>query len=362
MSTDYKFQGWLGLDAEAANGKMVWQEYEPKPFEETDVDIQITHCGICGSDIHTLRSGWGASDYPVCVGHEIVGKAVRVGSKVKDIKLGDRVGVGAQSGACMNQKGDCEACADGTQQYCAHQTATYNSKWADGSKSYGGYADYWRGSGDFVIKIPDSIPSDIAAPMLCGGVTTFSPLAQNGAGPGKKVAIVGIGGLGHFGIMGAKALGCDEITAISRTSAKKEDAFEMGANRFIATDEEPDWATKYANSLDLIICTIASPKLPLQSYLNLLKYKGKFIQVGAPEDTIPGFNMFSLILKKLTIGSSLIGSPHEIKDMLALFAEKGVKTWVNTVPMKDANQAILDLDDGKARYRYVLVNEKHIDA
>ncbi|KAF7926413.1 uncharacterized protein EAE98_006708 [Botrytis deweyae] len=362
MSTDYKFQGWLGLDSEAANGKMVWQEFEPKPFEETDVDIKITHCGICGSDIHTLRSGWGASDYPVCVGHEIVGKAVRVGSKVKDIKLGDRVGVGAQSGSCMNQKGDCEACADGQQQYCAHMTATYNSKWADGSKSYGGYADYWRGSGDFVIKIPDSIPSDIAAPMLCGGITAFSPLAQNGAGPGKKVAIVGIGGLGHFGIMSAKALGCDEITAISRTSAKKEDAFKMGATRFIATDEEPDWATKYGNSLDLIVSTVSSPKLPLQSYLTLLRYQGKFIQVGAPEDTIPGFNMFSLILKKLSIGASLIGPPHEIKDMLALFAEKGVKTWNNNIPMKDANQAIVDMEDGKARYRYVLVNEKHIDA
>ncbi|KAF7935455.1 uncharacterized protein EAE97_008362 [Botrytis byssoidea] len=362
MSTDYKFQGWMGLDAEAANGKMVWQEFEPKPFEETDVDIQITHCGICGSDMHTLRSGWGASDYPVCVGHEIVGEAVRVGSKVKDIKLGDRVGVGAQSGSCMNQKGDCEACADGQQQYCAHMTGTYNSKWADGSKSYGGYADYWRGSGDFVIKIPDSIPSDIAAPMLCGGITAFSPLAQNGAGPGKKVGIVGIGGLGHFGIMSAKALGCDEITAISRTSAKKEDAFKMGATRFIATDEEPDWATKYGNSLDLIVSTVSSPKLPLQSYLTLLRYQGKFIQVGAPEDTIPGFNMFSLILKKLSIGASLIGPPHEIKDMLALFAEKGVKTWNNNVPMKDANQAIVDMEDGKARYRYVLVNEKHIDA
>ncbi|CAD6441261.1 1071a22c-be2a-4603-bca0-27b9a8fdb051 [Sclerotinia trifoliorum] len=362
MSTDYKFQGWLGLDAESANGKMVWQEYEPKPFEETDVDIKITHCGICGSDIHTLRSGWGASNYPVCVGHEIVGKAIRVGSKVKDIKVGDRVGVGAQSGSCMNQKGDCEACADNHQNYCPHGTSTYNSKWPNGSKAYGGYADYWRGSGDFVLKIPDSISSDVAAPMLCGGITAFSPLVQNGAGPGKSVAIVGIGGLGHFGIMGAKALGCDEITAISRTSAKKEDAFKMGATRFIATDEEPNWATKYANSLDLIVSTVSSPKLPLQGYLNLLRYQGKFVQVGAPEDTIPGFNMFSLILKNLTIGASLIGPPHEIRDMLALFAEKGVKTWVNNVPMKDANQAIVDMEEGKARYRYVLVNEKHIDA
>lgn len=170
MSAEYKFQGWLGLDAESVNGKMVWKEYEPKPFEETDVDIKITHSGVCGSDIHTLRSGWYPSDYPVCVGHEIVGHAVRVGSKVTDIKVGDRVGVGAQAGACMNQKGDCEACADGLQQHCPHMVQTYNSRWPDGSKSYGGYADYWRGSSDFVIPIPDGIPSDEAAPMLCGGV------------------------------------------------------------------------------------------------------------------------------------------------------------------------------------------------
>lgn len=125
------------------------------------------------------------------------------------------------------------------QQYCAHNTGTYNSKWADGSKSYGGYADYWRGSGDFVIKIPDSIPSDVAAPMLCGGITVFSPLAQNGAGPGKKIGIIGIGGLGHFGILSAKALGCEEITAISRTSAKKEDALKMGATSFIGKFKFP---------------------------------------------------------------------------------------------------------------------------
>jgi len=169
MSTDHKFQGWLGLDKDSANGKMVWQEYEPKPFEETDVDIKITHCGICGSDIHTLRSGWAPADYPVCVGHEIVGHAVRVGAEVKGIKVGDRVGVGAQSGSCQNQKGDCDMCANGLEQHCPGNLGTFDSKWPDGSKSYGGYADYWRGHNAFVIPIPDGMPSDVAAPMLCGG-------------------------------------------------------------------------------------------------------------------------------------------------------------------------------------------------
>ncbi|EXJ77783.1 hypothetical protein A1O3_10012 [Capronia epimyces CBS 606.96] len=360
MSTDYKFQGWLGLDPESVKGKMVWQEYEPKPFDDNDVDIKITHCGICGSDIHTLRSGWGASDYPVCVGHEIVGHAVRVGSKVKGIKVGDRVGVGAQSGSCLNQHGDCEACADGLEQHCPKNVGTYNSRWPDGSKAYGGYADYWRGSAEFVLKIPDAIPSDEAAPMLCGGITAFSPLTQHGAGPGKKVGIVGIGGLGHFGIMGAKALGCDKIVAISRTSGKKDDALKMGATDFIATDESDSWAADHAGSLDLIVSTVSSPKMPLPQYLQLLKLNGVFVQVGAPEDIVPGFNMFALIAKRVTITGSMIGSPKEIQQMLDLFAEKGVHTWNNNVPMTEANKAVVDMVDGKARYRYVLVNEKHL--
>jgi D-arabinose 1-dehydrogenase-like Zn-dependent alcohol dehydrogenase len=157
-------------------------------------------------------------------------------------------------------------------------------------KAYGGYANYWRGSGAFVFKIPDAIPSDSAAPMLCGGITTFSPLLQHNAGPGKKVGIIGIGGLGHFGILGAKALGCDEIVAISRTRTKREDAMKMGATKFIATEEDHDWASSNAGTLDLIISTVSSPNMPIQEYLGLLRLKGQFVQVGAPEDKIPSLN------------------------------------------------------------------------
>ena len=360
MSADYKFQGWLGLDKDSANGKMVWQGYEPKPFEETDVDIKITHCGICGSDIHTLRSGWGATGYPVCVGHEIVGHAVKVGSKVKGIKVGDRVGVGAQSGSCVNQKGDCEMCANGLEQHCPHTVNTFDGKWPDGSTSYGGYADYWRGMGHFVIPIPEGMSSECAAPMLCGGITAFSPLTQHNAGPDTAVGIIGIGGLGHFGILGAKALGCKKIVAISRTSGKKEDAMKMGATDFLATDEDPKWAKAARGTLDLIVSTVSSPKMPLQKYLSLLRFNGTFVQVGAPEDAVPGFNAFGLIAKRVKITGSMIGAPHEIRDMLALFDKKGVKTWNNNVPMKDANKAIVDMEAGKARYRYVLVHEKHV--
>ena len=294
------------------------------------------------------------------VGHEIVGHAVRVGSKVKGVKVGDRVGVGAQSGSCENQKGDCDFCANGLEQHCSKNTGTYDSKWPDGSKSYGGYADYWRGSGTFVIPIPDGMASDVAAPMLCGGITAFSPLTQYGVGPKTRVGIIGVGGLGHFGILGAAALGAERVLAISRTSSKKEDALKMGATDFVATDEDPKWTSKHRNTLDLIVCTVSSPKMPLQRYLSLLRFNGTFVQVGAPEDPIPGFNAFAIMGKRVKLTGSMIGSPQEIKDMLKFFAEKNVKTWNNNIPMSQANKAIVDMEDGKARYRYVLVNEKHL--
>ncbi|KAI9848330.1 MAG: hypothetical protein M1837_000594 [Sclerophora amabilis] len=357
--TDYKFQGWMGLEPDSANGQMKWQQFEPKTWSENDVDIKVTHCGVCGSDIHTLRSGWSPTLYPCCVGHEIVGTAVKVGNTVENgIKLGDRVGVGAQSNSCL--KPDCEECSNGIENHCQNSmTGTYNGTYADGSKSYGGYSDYCRVPSHFVFNIPEALSSEDAAPMLCGGITVYSPLKHNGAGPGKKVGIVGIGGLGHFGLLFSKALGADKVVAISRNTVKKADALKIGADDFIATDEDKDWASKNANSLDLIISTVSSPSLPLEQYLQLLRVKGQFIQVGVPEDRIPGFLAFSLIGKGLKIGGSAIGSPADIKEMLDLAATKNVHTWVEKRPLKDANQAIVDMDANKARYRYVLVNESH---
>jgi alcohol dehydrogenase (NADP+) len=219
----------------------------------------------------------GPTLYPCCVGHEIAGTAVKVGKNVKHFKVGDRVGVGAQSGSCL----DCEECADGKEQYCAKgNVGTYNGKYTDGSKSFGGYADYCRAPAHFAVKIPDSISTAEAAPMLCGGVTVWSPLIHNGAGPGKRVGIVGVGGLGHFGLLWAKALGCDEVVAISRTNTKKEDALKMGATKFIATKEE-GWNKKNARSLDLIVSTVSSPNMPLSKYFQLLRTNGQFIQVGS---------------------------------------------------------------------------------
>ncbi|THC87184.1 hypothetical protein EYZ11_013370 [Aspergillus tanneri] len=358
--TYYKFEGWMGFDPKAGDGNMVWKEFEPKPWEETDVDIKITHSGICGSDLHTLRSGWGPTMYPCCVGHEIVGIAVRVGSKAEgNITTGDRVGVGAQNDSCQGRNGDCEECASGLEQYCPkNMVGTYNSIHLNGGKSYGGYALYHRAPSHFVIKIPDAIPSAIAAPMLCGGITSYSPLRYNGCGPGKTVGIIGVGGLGHFGIIFAKALGAEWVVAISRKANKREDALKLGANAYIATDDNINWAKNNSRSLDLIISTVSSSKMPIVDYISLLKTNGSFVQLGIPEDGALSVPASSLIKKRVKFSGSLIGSPSEICEMLQLAAEKKVQAWVEERPMKEANQAIVDMEAGKARYRYVLVNKQ----
>lgn len=360
MASPTEFHGWLAHDASSAQGTMTWTSFAPKPFAPTDIDIKITHCGICGSDIHTLRSGWGNTHYPICVGHEIVGHVVRIGtapSVASRFRLGDRVGVGAQAASCL--RAECAECAAGMEQHCGRGfVGTYNGKYRDsGYWSMGGYADYVRVAGHFAVRIPDGLSSVHAAPMMCGGITVYSPLRKNGAGPGKRVGVVGLGGLGHFGVLFARAMGCERVVAISRRRGKEGDARAMGADGFIATDEDEEWPKKHARSLDLVISTVSSPDMPLSGYLRLLRTNGQFIQVGAPEDKLPAIAAFALIAKGCKIGGSQIGSPGEIEEMLCFAVEKGVKPWVQARPMKDANRSVVDMEDGKARYRYVLVNE-----
>jgi alcohol dehydrogenase (NADP+) len=300
--------------------------------------------------------------YPCVVGHEIIGKAVRVGSEVKHVKVGDRVGVGAQSDSCLNRKGKCNDCSNGLENMCTKEGRcdTYNRRFLNGDKSYGGYGDYHRCPNHFVMKIPDKLASSDAAPMLCGGVTTYAPLKDNGCGPGKRVGIVGVGGLGHFGVLWAKALGADRVVGISRKNVKRDDVLKLGADEYIATDDDTDWATKYAGTLDLIVCTVSSTKMPLQGYLGLLDTRGKFIQVGVPEEPLPQIMAFDLVAKGKSLGGSCIGPPAQIEEMLQLAAEKGVKPWIEERDMEDANKALLDFEAGKPRYRYTLVNKKHL--
>lgn len=231
-----------------------------------------------------MSGGWGNTNYPCVVGHEIVGKAVRVGKNVKfqNIKEGDMVGVGAQSDSCM----ECKMCKAGEENHCPKMVGTYNSVHFDGGKSQGGYALMARKPGRFCFKIPAGLNPAAAAPMMCGGVTTYTPLKEAGCGPGKTVGIIGVGGLGHFGVLWAKALGADKVIAFSRRSDKAPDAKAMGADDYVATDESEDWEQKYANQLDIIVSTVSSPKMPIGKYLTLLAIRGKLLQVGAPVSTI----------------------------------------------------------------------------
>jgi alcohol dehydrogenase (NADP+) len=238
---------------------------------------------------------------------------------------------------------------------CTAMTMTYNGKHSNGDKSYGGYAKVWRGPASFAIPIPDGLPSEFAAPLMCGGVTVYNPLVSHGAGPGKRVGVVGVGGLGHFALLFAKALGCDEVVAISRSSSKKEDAIKLGADRFIATGEDPEWMTKNANGLDLIISTI-SGSFPLDQYLQLLDVNGTFVQLGAPDDPLPSFSPLGLIFKNLKIAGSLIGTRQHIRDMLELAKKTNLQAWVQVRPMEEANQVLVDFEKGLPRYRYVLKN------
>ncbi|PHH61908.1 hypothetical protein CDD82_2069 [Ophiocordyceps australis] len=355
MATDYKFEGWMGLDASAGDGNMVWQEYEPKPWEENDVDIKITHSGVCGSDIHVLRSGWRDTPYPCVVGHEIVGVAVRVGSKAEgDIKVGDIVGVGAQSDSCLGRDGPCDECSSHWENYCSQMITTYPGHHRNGGRAFGGYARYHRCPSHFVVKIPKGLAPEAAAPMLCGGVTVYSPLKHFGAGPGKKVGIIGIGGLGHFAVLFAKALGA-EVVGISRRENKRKEALELGCDDYIATEDDPDWASKNKRRLDIIICTVSSTKMPLNDYLGMLRLDGTLVQVGLPEGQMPVQPAAICSGRRRFTGSS-IGSPKEIVDMFQLAADKNVKPWIEQRPMKEANQAIIDFEEGKPRFRYVLVN------
>ncbi|KAF9766026.1 hypothetical protein IL306_001604 [Fusarium sp. DS 682] len=222
------FEGWVA-ERSTKEQDLVWKEYDMKPFEETDVEIRITHCGVCGTDNHTAQDGWGNTRFPIVVGHEIVGVAIRVGSKaIGDIKVGDIVGVGAQSDACFERDGPCEECTNGLENYCRKVVNTYGGRHRCGAPSTGGYALYHRCPSRFVIKIPQGIAPENAAPMLCAGSTVYAPLKHFGA-KGRRVAVIGIGGLGHFAIMFACALNALEVVAISRKDDKKDDAIALGA-------------------------------------------------------------------------------------------------------------------------------------
>ncbi|KAK2733807.1 zinc-binding protein [Colletotrichum kahawae] len=330
------------------------QQFDPKPFGDYDVDIKIECCGVCASDVHTVKGDWGAQPYPLAVGHEIVGKALRVGPKVTKIKAGERVGVGAQSYACL----DCRQCKNDNETYCKEQLDTYGSTFPDsGAISQGGYSSHVRTHEHWVFPIPEALPSTLAAPMLCAGLTAYSPLIRNGCGPGKKVGIVGIGGIGHFGVMFAKALGA-EVWAISRSRSKEADSLKMGADGYLASGEK-GWNEPHQMTFDLILNTANSFEgFDLSAYLSLLDVHGKWVSVGLPGGGGITVRNQDFLPNGCFIGSSHLGSRRETLEMLQLAADKGIKTWVQEVPISEdgLRKAMNGIEDSSVRYRYCLTN------
>ncbi|KAI1759320.1 NADP-dependent alcohol dehydrogenase-like protein [Hypoxylon sp. FL1150] len=330
-------------------------KFDTKPFGDHDVEVKIECCGVCSSDIHTISGGWGAQKFPLAVGHEIVGKAVKVGPKVTLIKEGQRVGVGAQSWSCL----ECRQCKNDNETYCPKQMDTYGAVWPDtGIVTQGGYSSHVRTHEHWVFPIPDGLESHLAAPMLCAGITSYSPLVRNGAGPGKKVAVVGLGGLGHFAVLFAKALGA-ETWVISRSHSKEADARKMGADGYLASQDK-DWNKDHRMTFDLIVSTANSfgEGFDLGAYLALLDVHGKWVSVGLPEEATLNIQPQDLLANGCLIGASHLGSRREMLEMLQLAADKGIKSWVETVPISAENlgKTMQRLHKNDVRYRFTMTD------
>ena len=312
-----------------------------------DVLIEIKYAGICHSDIHTVRSEWGPAPYPLVPGHEIAGVVTEVGSAVTKHAVGDRVGVGCMVNSCR----ECENCRRGEEQFCLKgMVGTYGAEDRDGTITQGGYSTHVVVTEDFVVRIPEALDLDVAAPLLCAGITTYSPLSRWGAGPGRKVAVVGLGGLGHLAVKIAAAMGA-EVTVLSQSLKKQEDGLRLGAEHYYATSE-PTTFEQLAGSFDLILNTV-SAQIDLNAYLSLLKVDGAMVNVGAPADPL-SVQVFSLIMGRKSFAGSLIGGIRETQEMLDFCAEHGIGSEIEVIPAEKINDAYERVLASDVRYRFVI--------
>lgn len=317
---------------------------EPGP---RDVLIEIAYCGVCHSDIHQVRDEWGGSIFPMVPGHEIVGRVARVGGEVRRWKVGDTVGVGCFVDSCRT----CEACVAGEEQYCAEDcTMTYNGRErGSGAPTYGGYSTRITVDQDYVVRIPDGIPLDRAAPLLCAGITTYSPLRHFGVEAGDEVAVVGLGGLGHVGVKLAAAIGA-RVTVLSHSPNKRADALKLGAADFIATDEKAVFE-RHAGRFDFILDTV-SAKHDYGDYLKLLRRDRTMVLVGVPEPQ--ELRAGSLIGRRKRLAGSMIGGIRETQEMLDFCAQHGVSAEVEVIPIEQINAAYERMLRSDVRYRFVI--------
>ncbi|HXV31677.1 MAG TPA: NAD(P)-dependent alcohol dehydrogenase [Sinorhizobium sp.] len=337
-------RGYAATDASKPLAPFTFERREPR---DDDVVIDIKYCGVCHSDIHQARNEWGNSTFPMVPGHEIVGIVRAVGSKVTKFKIGDRVGVGCFVDSCTT----CAARDLDLEQYLPGLVPTYNGFEADGTTpTQGGYSDHIVVKEGYVLSIPENLPLDAAAPLLCAGITLYSPLRHWKAGPGKKVAIVGMGGLGHMGVKLAHAMGA-EVTVLSQTLSKKEDGLKLGADHYYATND-PETFKALAGSFDLIICTVAA-EIDWNAYLNLLKVDGDLVLVGIPENPVP-VHAFALVPGRRSISGSMIGSIKETQEMLDFCGEHDLVSEIETIEIGQINAAYERVVRSDVRYRFVI--------
>ncbi|KAI8881721.1 GroES-like protein [Backusella circina FSU 941] len=337
--------------AHSKNTPLTLTEFQLKTWNEDDVDIDITDSGICRSDIHTIDSSWGDSDYPVVPGHEFVGTISRVGKNVSKFKVGDRVGLGPLCYSC----GECSSCSEDVPNCCKSGFyGTYNCRLPNGEKTYGGYTTKWRGNMNFVVKIPDNVTSENACTMLCAGVTTYAPLKRWNTDATSSVGVMGLGGLGHFGVLFAKALGA-KVTVLSHSEVKRQVAFELGADDYVNTSD-PKQMDKLRGSLTHLLCTGMGKNFKWETILPLIKANGVFINLALPTFDLPAIPVFQFTTSQIAIASSFVGSPKEAEEMFQLVSRKKIKAWYQTYPMHEVNRAIEDFKAGKPRFRYVLKN------
>ena len=322
--------------------------FERRELRPNDLRIQILYCGVCHSDLHTARNDWGATVYPCCPGHEIVGRVAAIGSAVDRFEIGDTVAVGCMVDSCL----ECDQCTRGEEQFCRKRaTLTYNGRDRQtGENTYGGYSDHIVVRQEFVLAMPVGLDPQRAAPLLCAGITTYSPLRRWGAGPGTRLGVIGLGGLGHMAVKLGRALGCD-VTVITRSQHKRTDAIELGADRVLLSGEEGAFK-RAASSFDLIIDTIPVGH-SVEPYLPLLDVDGTLVIVGAIEE-VPPFHSRHLLGGRRRISASPIGGIAETQELLNLCAERGVLPECEVITMAEINEAYGRMERSDVKYRFVI--------
>jgi uncharacterized zinc-type alcohol dehydrogenase-like protein len=343
-----KAKGYAAASAKAPLAPFDFERREPRPH---DVEIEILYCGVCHSDIHQARDEWGGSSFPMVPGHEVVGRVRRVGAKVTSFKPGDFAGVGCMVDSCR----DCRSCAEGLEQFCENGfVGTYNAVERDGkTPTYGGYSDSIVVDEKYTLRIPPALAGKnlaAVAPLLCAGITTYSPLRHWNVREGQKVGIVGLGGLGHMGVKLARSFGA-KVVAITHSPGKREDALRLGAHEVLVSKNASEMEA-HAGTFDFLLDTVSAPH-DINAYLQLLKRDGSMVLVGVP-DKAPELQAFSLIMGRRKIGGSLIGGIPETQEMLDYCAKHGIVSDIETIPIQKINEAYERMIRGDVKYRFVI--------